>query len=88
MLDEALLQQRLDQFNPDPLVDYNEKIEDDVETHTIEEDENNIDLAKSNFLSVLNNQEIKKASEEIIRGYGVGTCGPRAFYGKRNIYYF
>lgn len=83
MLNEKILQERLAQFNPEPLVDvdYN-KTKDSIESYTITEDENNIDLVKTNFLNFLDNNEIKKAAENIIRKYGVGTCGPRAFYGK------
>lgn len=84
MLDEKLLQQRLEQYNPEPLIDYDPKIiKENIEKSMVENDENNIDLAKANYLNVLNNEVIKKVSEDIIREYGVGTCGPRAFYGKR-----
>lgn len=86
MLDEKLLQERLEQFNPEPLIDYDAAtINPHIETPIIIEDANNIDLAKANYLNVLNNEAIKKASEDIIREYGVGTCGPRAFYGNSNI---
>ncbi|XP_023026110.2 serine palmitoyltransferase 1 [Leptinotarsa decemlineata] len=87
MLDEKLLQERLNQFKPEPLVTVDlSKSKDDIESYTIKEDENNIDLAKTNFLDMLNSEEIKKSSEYIIRKYGVGTCGPRAFYGTTDIH--
>lgn len=83
MLDEKLLQERLSQFNPDPLVEIDRsKSKENIESYIITEDEHNIDLAKANYLNFLNNKEIKVSSENIIRSYGVGTCGPRAFYGK------
>ncbi|CAH1110202.1 unnamed protein product [Psylliodes chrysocephalus] len=87
MLNEKILQERLAQFNPEPLVDvdYN-KTKDSIESYTITEDENNIDLVKTNFLNFLDNNEIKKAAENIIRKYGVGTCGPRAFYGTTDVH--
>lgn len=82
MLDEKLLQERINQFQPEPLVETDKsKTKDDIETYMVTENENNIDLAKVNFLNMLNCEEIKKSSENIIRKYGVGTCGPRAFYG-------
>lgn len=81
MFDDVLFEQRLRSFNPEPLVTPTEYPE-IIEIPSVKEDENNIDLAKVNYLDVLNNYEIKKASEDLIREYGVGTCGPRAFYGK------
>lgn len=83
MLDEVLLQERLHHFNPKPLIENNElKIKENIESYMIKENEHNIDLAKANFLGLLDSDEIKQSSENIIRKYGVGTCGPRAFYGK------
>ncbi|XP_018566092.1 serine palmitoyltransferase 1 [Anoplophora glabripennis] len=87
MLDEKLLQERLAQFNPEPLVEINEtKTKEDIESYVNKDDENNIDLAKTNFLDVLNSEDIKKSCESIIRKYGVGTCGPRAFYGTTDVH--
>lgn len=82
MFDEVLFEQRLNNFKPEPLITPIKGAEDPLEIHMIKEDENNIDLAKVNYLNFLNNEEIKRISEELIREYGVGTCGPRAFYGK------
>lgn len=81
MFDEVLFEKRLNDFKPEPLITI-EDLDKEFETHMIIEDENNIDLAKANYLDALNNEEIKKISETLIREYGVGTCGPRAFYGK------
>lgn len=82
MLDEILLKERLDQFQPEALPKIDKtKSKENIESYVITEDENNFDLAKENFLNFLNNDEIKQSSENIIRKYGVGTCGPRAFYG-------
>lgn len=82
MFDEVLFEQRLNDFKPEPLITPIEAQEEPLEIPMVKEDENNIDLAKANYLNLLNNDEIKKASESLIREYGVGTCGPRAFYGK------
>lgn len=89
MLDEKLLQERLAQFNPEPLVDCDEtKTKEDIESYVNRDDDNNVDLAKTNFLDVINSEEIKKSCENIIRKYGVGTCGPRAFYGKQHYFFY
>lgn len=89
MLDEKLLQERLEHFCPELLVEIDKtKSKENIETYVIEND-NQIDLVKANFLNLLNNEEIKQSSENIIRKYGVGTCGPRAFYGnKLNIFFY
>ncbi|XP_056633772.1 serine palmitoyltransferase 1 [Diorhabda sublineata] len=87
MLDEELLQERLEQYQPEPLVDTtNVKTKETIESYIINEDENNIDLAKTNFLNFLDHEEIKQSAENIIRKYGVGTCGPRAFYGTTDVH--
>lgn len=81
-MDETLFEKRLNKFNPKSLVEVTEfNINENIESYMIEESEYNIDLAKANFLGLLNNNEIKQSCENIIRKYGVGTCGPRAFYG-------
>ena len=40
-----------------------------------------LNLATFNFLGFIGNDEVKKAAAESIRKYGVGSCGPRGFYG-------
>ncbi|KAJ8916679.1 hypothetical protein NQ315_000324 [Exocentrus adspersus] len=87
MLDEKLLQERLAQFQPEPLVQVDgTKTKEDIESYVNRDDAENVDLAKVNFLDVLNNDEIKRSCESIIRKYGVGTCGPRAFYGTTDVH--
>jgi serine palmitoyltransferase len=81
MFDEALFQQRLDDFKPEPLIIPVDPTK-EIEILMVAEDNINIDLAKVNYLNLLNNDEIKKICEDTIREYGVGTCGPPAFYGK------
>nr|CAH7724620.1 unnamed protein product [Callosobruchus chinensis] len=87
MLDEKLLQERLEQFNPEPLVPLDHNIQkEEIESDIIQKDENTIDLVKVNFLNFLDNDDIKKSCENTIRKYGVGTCGPRAFYGTTDLH--
>ena len=40
-----------------------------------------LDMATHNYLGFAGNVEIEKAAVETIRKYGVGSCGPRGFYG-------
>ena len=38
-------------------------------------------FATLNFLGLLGNKRIEGETEKCIRKYGVGSCGPRGFYG-------
>lgn len=72
-------------FSPEPLVDLStlNLPADALEIHEIDpNDEERVDFTKANYLNLLNSVTIKNAAEECIRKYGVGTCGPRGFYGK------
>ncbi|EFJ44316.1 hypothetical protein VOLCADRAFT_82885 [Volvox carteri f. nagariensis] len=40
-----------------------------------------VNMASSNYLNMANNKENKKDSIETVDTYGVGSCGPRGFYG-------
>ena len=40
-----------------------------------------LNFASMNFLGLTENSRIEKAASACIRKYGVGSCGPRAFYG-------
>lgn len=84
----TLLDERLAAFEPEPLIKPPEipKSKQQIEIPAVQEDENTIDLAKTNFLDLLNNEDIKKRCEATIRKYGVGTCGPRAFYGTTDVH--
>lgn len=84
-IDEALLAERLAAFEPEPLIKP-PKSKQQIEIPAVQEDENTIDLAKTNFLDLLNNEDIKQRCEATIRKYGVGTCGPRAFYGTTDVH--
>ncbi|XP_045465626.1 serine palmitoyltransferase 1 isoform X2 [Harmonia axyridis] len=86
MLDEKLLQERLNQFKPKPLIEYKHDPNKIYEILAVENKDGVVDLAKTNFLGMLDDEEIKKTAEETIRKYGVGTCGPRAFYGTTDVH--
>ncbi|XP_066257806.1 serine palmitoyltransferase 1 [Euwallacea similis] len=87
-IDEDLLAQRLAAFTPEPLVECKKPLKNKevIEIPAICEDEYTIDLAKTNFLDILNNEDIKQRCEATVRKYGVGTCGPRAFYGTTDVH--
>lgn len=45
-----------------------------------------MNLVKVNYLDLLNNKNLQKEAESCIKIYGVGSCGPRGFYGTIDIH--
>ncbi|KAF2885775.1 hypothetical protein ILUMI_20410 [Ignelater luminosus] len=75
-------------FKPQPLIDFtrinlNEALEIPAPD---ESDPDCMNLAKVNYLDLLNNINLRKEAESCIRIYGVGSCGPRGFYGTIDIH--
>ena len=40
-----------------------------------------LNLATHNYLGLVDNKEMEDRAVECIKKYGVGSCGPRGFYG-------
>lgn len=45
-----------------------------------------LNWSSANFLGLHNNQEMKTKCADIVKGYGVGTCGPSGFYGTIDVH--
>lgn len=45
-----------------------------------------LNLATHNYLGLLEDKEIEEASIRSLRKYGVGSCGPRGFYGTVDVH--
>ncbi|KAJ8007434.1 hypothetical protein DPEC_G00117460 [Dallia pectoralis] len=45
-----------------------------------------INFASFNFLGLLDNERVKQKALASLRKYGVGTCGPRGFYGTFDVH--
>jgi serine palmitoyltransferase len=45
-----------------------------------------LNFASSNFLDMSNSDEVKQACYDTIDKYGVGSCGPRGFYGSIDVH--
>ncbi|KAM9213470.1 serine palmitoyltransferase 1 isoform 1-T1 [Leptosomus discolor] len=45
-----------------------------------------INFASFNFLGLLDNEKVKCAAQASLKKYGVGTCGPRGFYGTFDVH--
>ncbi|KAF5289583.1 hypothetical protein FQA39_LY15030 [Lamprigera yunnana] len=88
-IDMELLNSRIFMYKPEPLVDCSKIDSSKTVIQYPAPDESNpecLNLAKVNYLNFLNNSEIKKDAEQCIRKYGVGSCGPRGFYGTMDVH--
>ncbi|KAK3848174.1 MAG: serine palmitoyltransferase [Linnemannia gamsii] len=47
---------------------------------------NLLNLASTNFLGYITNEDIKEKAIETLRNYGVGSCGPPGFYGTLDVH--
>lgn len=45
-----------------------------------------LNLGTHNYLGLIENNEIEKAAIATIRKYGIGSCGPRGFYGTVDVH--
>ncbi|KAF5292962.1 hypothetical protein FQR65_LT11079 [Abscondita terminalis] len=88
-IDEELLYARISSYKPEPLIDYSKIDNDnkDIEIHAPDESiPGCLNLAKVNYFDFLNSKEFRNVAEACIRKYGVGSCGPRGFYGTVDIH--
>lgn len=84
---QHVLDERLTAFNPEPLVDYYQDASDDtMELQQPEEAPGILNLAHVNFFNFLNDDAIKATAINCIKSNGVGSCGPRGFYGSIDIH--
>lgn len=82
--------ERIFAFQPKPLIDEALIRALDGETLEVaqpdEQSPNCLNLAKVNYLDLLNNETLKTTAIEAIKKYGVGSCGPRGFYGTIDVH--
>jgi len=45
-----------------------------------------LNLARTNFLGMIGNKRIEDTAVNTVHKYGVGTCGPRGFYGTLDVH--
>ncbi|KAF2071797.1 hypothetical protein CYY_006881 [Polysphondylium violaceum] len=55
-------------------------------THSTVNDKQLLNLARSNYLGLIGNKGINEIAENTIKKYGVGSCGPRGFYGTIDVH--
>lgn len=88
-INEELLNERILTYKPEPLIDYSKIHYDNKDIEIPAPDESIpgcLNLAKVNYFNFLNNHEFRKEAEVCIKKYGVGSCGPRGFYGTVDVH--
>ncbi len=53
---------------------------------TLESGQKAVNLAGLNFLGLLGHPAMAQAAEATARKYGIGSCGPRGFYGTLDVH--
>lgn len=81
----------MNSWNPEPLVDevpaihpvfQNKRMVTKIHGKYIRINEFNcLNLGTHNYLGLLNSSDIRESAIGVMQQYGVGSCGPRAFYG-------
>lgn len=82
-------------YEPEPLVSDTDPNHPLLRTHLVQSkvgkrvivDGNDcLNLATHNYLGLLEDQEILEDACKTLRKYGVGSCGPRGFYGTMDVH--
>ncbi|XP_065184973.1 serine palmitoyltransferase 1-like [Sycon ciliatum] len=86
----------IDEWNPEPLVpDADDSDDEEVEFrsvtskpggHIVVDGHECINLASLNFLGMLERPQVTEKAISSLRKYGVGSCGPRGFYGTIDVH--
>lgn len=91
-LSEAEKQELINEWKPEPLVptctephSYH-KVTGRPGKEIIVDGHECLNLASLNFLGLLGNKSIEGKSTKAIQKYGVGSCGPRGFYGTVDVH--
>lgn len=87
-LTEKEINELVNEWQPDPLVPLNSPpppqvpiIEGKVGPYVQVNGEKKLNLGSFNFLGFIGNKTIEDAAITTLKKYGVGSCGPRGFYG-------
>ncbi|XP_058798364.1 serine palmitoyltransferase 1 [Phymastichus coffea] len=86
---------KLDQWRPEPLITDVPKDHPSLNPRKITsrigkivtiDGQECLNLGTHNYLGLIENNEIEKKAIETIKKYGVGSCGPRGFYGTVDVH--
>lgn len=85
----------LDEWTPDPLVGDVPENHPALHTHMVHgkvgkvinlDGKKCLNMASHNYLGLVEDEEIQQAAMKSLRKYGVGSCGPRGFYGTVDVH--
>uniref|UniRef100_A0A0K0DWU0 Serine palmitoyltransferase 1 n=1 Tax=Strongyloides stercoralis TaxID=6248 RepID=A0A0K0DWU0_STRER len=94
-LSDEEIEQYINEWEPEPLVPdtpqdhpaLNPKfVEGKMGKYIIIEGKEYINMATNNFLSFVGDKRIEEVAKKTITKYGVGSCGPRGFYGSVDVH--
>ncbi|XP_022206787.2 serine palmitoyltransferase 1 [Nilaparvata lugens] len=95
LLKESEKEQLLNDWNPEPLIDNVSKeiqprveriVEGKVGKHITVNGQNCLNFATQNYIGFIGNEAIEEKAIQTIFQCGVGSCGPRGFYGTHEIH--
>ncbi|CAD5212078.1 unnamed protein product [Bursaphelenchus okinawaensis] len=95
LLSEEEQDRIISEWTPKPLVSdtqyepkdrLSDKIEGKVGKYVKIEGKDYVNMATNNFLNFVGDKRIEDAAKKAIKQYGVGSCGPRSFYGTVDIH--
>jgi len=98
--EKPLTQQEIDEiiegWEPEPLIPKKTdlmKLDDDVPliesstgTHCVIKGKKVLNMARVNYLGMINNPRVEEEAIKTLRKYGTGTCGPRGFNGTIDVH--
>jgi serine palmitoyltransferase len=85
----------IDRYHPEPLVGDTPEdhpalsprvVSGRVGKHVTVDGKKCLNLATHNYLGLLEDETIQEAASKALRKYGVGSCGPRGFYGTVDVH--
>ncbi|KAF3428768.1 hypothetical protein E2986_02280 [Frieseomelitta varia] len=95
MLAEDEVEKKLAEWNPEPLINNPQmnhislnprRITSRAGKKIVVDGKDCLNLGTHNYLGLTENNEIEKNAIAAIRKYGVGSCGPRGFYGTVDVH--
>ncbi|CAD1469279.1 unnamed protein product, partial [Heterotrigona itama] len=95
MLTENEVERKLAEWNPEPLINNPQmnhislnprRIMSRAGKKIVVDGKDCLNLGTHNYLGLTENNEIEKNAIAAIRKYGVGSCGPRGFYGTVDVH--
>lgn len=89
------LDRKLEEWRPEPLISVASKDHPSLNPRKITsrigktisiDGQEGLNLGTHNYLGLIENNEIEEKAIETVRKYGVGSCGPRGFYGTVDVH--